>query len=114
MLDTIRFGALLISNVPGDFSNFRLSSGCKLEVIFAITPTSVKVADESTSACRSCEWLAMGSVSFCGALSATASERVDGSVYGRRGTLGYASDAKRYGRGMRRAVRASGSSSHDL
>lgn len=109
----MRCGTLLKLNVPGDFSAFRLSRGCKLELIFATTPTSVNVADESASACRSWEWLATFGVSIKGALSATASDRVVGSLLVRP-AVGYASDAKRNGRGMRSAVRASGSASHDL
>lgn len=112
MLDAMRWGALPMSNVPGALSAFRLSRGCKLELILAKTPTSVNVAEDSASACRSWEWLATSGVSFP-ALSATASESVVGSKCVRP-AVGYASDAKRKGSGMRNAVRASGSSSHDL
>jgi hypothetical protein len=103
-----------MSNVPGNFSAFRLSKGCKLELIFAMTPTSINVADERERACRSWEWFSRMGVSIAGALSATASERVDGSLFDRPMIFGYASEANRYGRGMRSAVSASGSSSHDL
>jgi hypothetical protein len=74
----------------------------------------MSVAEERERACRSCEWFSSVRVSTAGALSATASDRVEGSLCERPITLGYANDAKRYGRGMRSAVRASGSSSHDL
>lgn len=110
----MRLGALLISKVPGDASAFRLSKGCRLELTLAITPTRINVAEESERACSSWEWLATAGVSVAGALPATASERVDGSFCACPITLGYASDAKRYGRGMRSAVSASGNSSHDL
>jgi hypothetical protein len=110
----MRFGAVLTLNVPGDASAFRLSRGCKLELTFAITPTSINVAEESVRACSSCEWLATAKFSTAGALPATASDNVEGKFCVRPMTVGYASDAKRNGRGMRSAVSASGSSSHDL
>jgi hypothetical protein len=52
--------------------------------------------------------------SSSGVFSTTASDRLDGSLECGATPLGYANEAKRYGRGMRSAVRASGSSSHDL
>lgn len=110
----MRFGAVLKFKVPGVASDFRLSRGCRLELIFAITPTNINVAEESVSACSSCEWLVTARLSTAGALSATASESVEGTFCVRPMTVGYASDAKRNGRGMSSAVRASGSSSHDL
>lgn len=110
----MRLGAVFISNVPGVVSAFRLSNGCKLELTFAMTPTNMRVPEESVSAWRSWEWLATGGVSMAGTLSATASERVEGNLCVRPMTPGYASDAKRNGRGRRSAVSASGSSSHDL
>jgi hypothetical protein len=110
----MRLGALRMSKVPGDLSAFRLSSGCRLELICAMTPTSINVAEERERAWRSCEWPSSVRVSTAGALSATASEGVVGSLCERPMTLGYANEAKRKGRGMSSAVRASGSSSHDL
>jgi hypothetical protein len=66
--------------VPGAASAFRLSSGCRLELTFAMTPTKTKVAEESVRACRSWEWLATTGISVAEALSATASERVEGNL----------------------------------
>jgi len=112
MLLVTRFGALLILNVP--FSSFRLSSGCRLELTLAITPTSSSVPDERASACSNGKPLVAVAYSSSGDFSDTASDRLDGSSEGGLTPLGYANAAKRYGRGIKSAVRASGSSSQDL
>ncbi len=108
----MRLGALLILNMP--FSSFRLSKGCKLDLTLAMTPTSNSVADERASACSNVTPLVAVMDSSSGVLSATASDRVEGNLECCTMPLGYANEAKRYGRGMRSAVRASGSSNHDL
>ena len=95
MLYAIRFGALLMSKVPGDASAFRLSRGCKLEWTLAITPTTINVAEESERACSSWEWFGTAGVSVAGPLSATASESVDGNLCAGPMMPGYASEAKR-------------------
>ena len=112
MLLATRLGALLMLNVP--LSSFRLSSGCRLELTLAITPTSNSVAEERASACSNGKPLVPVTDSSAGVLSAAASDRVEGSFDACPTPLGYANEAKIYGRGMRSAVRASGSSSHDL
>jgi len=86
-------GALLKTNVP--FAAFRLSSGCKLALIFAITPTSSSVAEERISACSSGARPSGYKGSTTGALSATASERVEGSFDLRPTAIGKASEASR-------------------
>ena len=108
----IRFGAWSMSKMP--FSDFLLSSGWRLELILATTPTNVIVAEESTRACSSGESPVTCCVSTAGTLSAMASESVEGSLGLSPTTAGYANEAKRNGRGMRSAVRASGKSSQEL
>jgi hypothetical protein len=75
------------------------------------------VVEESVHACSNCEPLANveTSDSFVTASSkrSLAESRAEG-LRPRETMLGYANEAKRYGSGMRRAVSASGSSSHDL
>jgi hypothetical protein len=112
MLLATRLGALLI--LKESLASFRLSSGCRLELTFAVKPTRSNVAEDSARACSNAPLCVAVADSSPGALSATASERVEGSLNVRPTPLGHARDARRYGRGMRSAVRASGSSSHDL
>lgn len=105
-------GALWVLNVS--FASFRLSRGCKLELTLATMPTSSNVAEERASAWSNGAPVVAFTESDTGTLSATASERDEEDSAGWPVPPGYASAAKRYGRGMRSAVRASGSSSHDL
>lgn len=105
-------GALWVLNVS--FASFRLSRGCKLELTLAAMPTSNNVAEERASAYSNGALFVAFAESDTGALSGTTSKRDEGSFAGCPVPLGYANAAKRYGRGMSSAVRASGSSNHDL
>lgn len=88
-----RMGASLMMKVP--LTSFRLSSGCRLELIFAMTPTSSSVAEERIRACSTGAWPAGYKGSTVGALSATASERVEGSFDMRPTAMGKASEASK-------------------
>lgn len=74
----MHLGAFPMLNVP--FSSFRLSSGCRLELVLAITPTRINVAEVRARRCCNREPVAMYCFSIGGVLSATASERVDGNL----------------------------------
>lgn len=79
----------------------------------AATPTNSSVAEERVRACNSGAPGKALMDSIAGILSAMASDNDDGGFSEDRALFGYAKAARRYGRGIRRAVSASGSCSHD-
>ena len=98
--------------MPLELSTFRRSSGwSRLDRTLAVSPTTSNVAEVRKRECRSCGLFAAIAAAIADSFSTRVSDSVAGSF---RGVLGYANEARRYGRGMSSAVRASGKSSHEL
>jgi hypothetical protein len=118
----VRGSELRLAGPPADTESaidFRRSSGWSaLDRTFAISPMSRSVAEDRMQALRSCAPFGRSFSFGCddteSRSGSLALSNVDGTCRPWTTSVGYANDAKRKGRGMRSAARASGSSSHDL